>query len=507
MESNVVVIPMLSWDPLAVGAVKWTPDRKPVPCELAYGVELKIVEAMKSEPLMVADKPWEHGELAYTSVMWHDGLYRMYYGVIGGEERLCYAESEDGFEWVKPNLGIIEYQGSSANNICLTGLGSHCGCVFIDPTAKPEERYKNMAFSAWWEDGNGQKLDSDEGLRRFKIKNEAKAGEETLPVSIECAMIGWVSPDGLHWTALPEPVLNEWHDTNNIVTYDETKGKYVGYFRGFYGGRRAVSYGETDDFAHWPPTWLIHGAQIEDGPTTSVYACTYSRYPGNRNLHVMFPTIYRQTEDTMDTELAVSLDGLIWERHVGQPIIPHGAPGSDDEAFNYTGPQLLRCHDGKFRMIFHAGNQFHNEGYEPELRGGNYKGYYAWAEWEEDRLAGICAKEYGQMTVLLPKCGSALLANYRTEDGGWIKFEMIDRVTWPPVQAEGLAGYRFDDMDPMTGDQTKRLIKWGDISDLGSLRGTDAAVRVRMHKATLYAIAIVNGTVPENVTEWRFPVD
>jgi hypothetical protein len=30
-----------------------------------------------------------------------------------------YAESEDGVDWVKPNLGLVEYHGGRENNLLL----------------------------------------------------------------------------------------------------------------------------------------------------------------------------------------------------------------------------------------------------------------------------------------------------------------------------------------------------------------------------------------------------
>jgi len=506
LKNSLIVIPMLSWDPVAVGALAWTDNREPVPCEVPRGVELKVEPAIKSQPFFKADKPWESGGLAWTNVTRHEGLYRMWYGITGEIEYLCYAQSLDGFNWKKPDMGIIEFDGSKANNICYVGNGASHSSVFYDSSAAASESWKCAFFSAWWEGEPGEILSSDEGHHRLQVINEAKEEDAKPPLNLKGMLMGMVSPDGLHWTKLPEPILEEWHDTHNIVTYDESEGKYVGYFRGFYAGRRATSYSETTDFTHWPASRLIHGPQHNDPPDTSIYSNCYCKYPGNKNIHLMFPAMYHQSDDTVDTELAVSLDGTTWVRHIGQPVIELGMPGTDDEAFIYADPQLLRCDDGQFRLIYHAGNQFHNEWYNEALRTHHYESYYAWAEWQEDRLAGIYAKDDGEMTILLPKCGSAILANYRTEEDGWIKFEMIDRVTWPPTPVAGAAGYQFEDMAPMTGDETRQLVKWGELSDLGKFKGTDAAVRVRMHKATLFALAVIDGEMSENVSEMRFPV-
>ena len=32
---------------------------------------------------------------------------------------MCYAESDDGVHWTKPDLGLVEYNGGTRNNICL----------------------------------------------------------------------------------------------------------------------------------------------------------------------------------------------------------------------------------------------------------------------------------------------------------------------------------------------------------------------------------------------------
>jgi len=47
-------------------------------------------------------------------------------------EVTCYAESDDGIHWIKPNLGLYEFHGSKNNNIVWDGIGTHCFVVFKD---------------------------------------------------------------------------------------------------------------------------------------------------------------------------------------------------------------------------------------------------------------------------------------------------------------------------------------------------------------------------------------
>ena len=80
---------------------------------------------------------------------------------------------------------------------------------------------------------------------------------------------------------------------------------------------------------------------------------------------------------------------------------------------------------------------FHNEWYNPTLRGHGAGNSYAWAEWPEDRLAGIHAGGDGEFTTQLQTCGDRLVANYRAAPDGWIRFELVDRLMWPPQQWPG----------------------------------------------------------------------
>ncbi len=73
----------------------------------------------------------DHGHaIMYGSVLHIGGKFRMWYlgmsqtvierGQAPGYWRpMCYAESVDGVNWTKPNLGLVEFNGSKQNNICL----------------------------------------------------------------------------------------------------------------------------------------------------------------------------------------------------------------------------------------------------------------------------------------------------------------------------------------------------------------------------------------------------
>ena len=74
----------------------------------------------KQNPVLVADKPWE-GRMIYvygTVLPGEKGKgYWIWYHSWNHEYRNLYATSKDGLTWEKPDLGIIGYNGSKANNI------------------------------------------------------------------------------------------------------------------------------------------------------------------------------------------------------------------------------------------------------------------------------------------------------------------------------------------------------------------------------------------------------
>jgi hypothetical protein len=66
---------------------------------------------------------------------------------MGDYDYVRYAESDDGHSWRFPSLNQIECKGTKENNIAygppiVDAIGLHGPCVFKDPSAPPEERYK-----------------------------------------------------------------------------------------------------------------------------------------------------------------------------------------------------------------------------------------------------------------------------------------------------------------------------------------------------------------------------
>lgn len=136
----------------------------------------------------------------YGSVIREKGKFRMWYVSVGNEERfnkglprsfpwrVCYAESEDGVKWTKPNLGLVEYDGNRNNNLVL--VDPHIGIlnlkVLFEPNeTNPELRYK-MGAHVWFPKndvrlGTLAPFGSQDGLH-WKLLVDAKPVDAEMPV-------------------------------------------------------------------------------------------------------------------------------------------------------------------------------------------------------------------------------------------------------------------------------------------------------------------------------------
>jgi hypothetical protein len=65
------------------------------------------------------ERTWEADGMTPNHVIHQDGTLKMWYRATGenGVTYVAYAESNDGFTWRRPDLGLVDYCGSKANNL------------------------------------------------------------------------------------------------------------------------------------------------------------------------------------------------------------------------------------------------------------------------------------------------------------------------------------------------------------------------------------------------------
>ena len=212
-EPQPVPTPFIDWYGIWPSHRKEEADGRIWSQEPPRGLKLSIEQAKKSDEFLKKERPWElNSNMRLITLLQEDGRLRLWYSLNRisaiGEGCVCYAESEDGYNWERPNLGLVEYEGSTDNNIVVDGSKNCLHSLFVDPVAPPEERYKAVTPAGqYYRDG---KLDPDIDSKKAKELLIAmdvgglSPEERRQKLSIHQSLKAAVSPDGIQWTELDE---------------------------------------------------------------------------------------------------------------------------------------------------------------------------------------------------------------------------------------------------------------------------------------------------------------
>ncbi len=433
----------------------------------------QVLHDPKNEGIVLKfDKPWEGNFSAYCTVIKDEDKYRMYYRGVreakgdGAENEVtCYAESEDGINWVKPELSLFPQQGFKKTNIVLAKAApvTHNFSPFLDtnPSVKKEEKYK-------------------------AIGGTDKSG-----------LIAYVSADGINWKMLQSgPVFTKGvFDSQNVAFWSESEQMYVCYFRtwskgGFkeYKGYRSVSRTTSKDFVHWTePEYMSFG----DSPMDHLY--THQTSPYFRSPHIYLaigarfmpnrqvvsdeeakilnvdPKYYK---DCSDVVLLSTRGGTDYDRKFMESYIRPGI-GLRNWVSRSNYPVLNIVQTGENEMSLYV-----NEDYAQPTS--HIKRYSL----RLDGFASLKADYYGGevLTKLLTFEGKELELNYSTSSAGSIKVELQD------PEGKAIPGFSLADCEEIIGNETRRVVKWKGNRDLYSLEGESIRMRIVMRDADLYSI-------------------
>lgn len=373
------------------------------------------------EVALTCDQPWEGNTSAYFTVLFDGEKYRAYYRgshydtktrKVTHPEVTCYAESEDGVRWTKPNLGLYEFEGSKDNNIVWNGIGTHCFTPFLDsrPDCPPEAKFKAISR------GRPQ---APKGLYAFQ------------------------SPDGIHWKLMQEkPVItNGAFDSQNLAFWDAEIGKYREYHRSFIGGVRSIVTGVSDDFIHWsdPKPLAYVGA-----PKEHLYTNAILPHPRARHILLGFPTRYFPKRGSqVEPLLMASRDGETFYRYQ-EELIPVTAPQDRmGNRSNYMAWGLTPV-QGNDRLEAVYATEAYYEGKDNRLRRFLFV---------KDRYAAIHSTQRGEaLTKPLLWKGEQLTLNHVTE--GALRVEVQDE------SGEAIAGYALEQCVPLIGDADAAVVRW-----------------------------------------------
>ncbi len=421
----------------------------------ADGVSRKLHSPVKRETVLEREKPWEEGSVSYMGTMKDGDKYRGYYrcrelGHDSGGEITAYQESDDGIHWTKPNLGIMEFDGSKDNNIVWRGPGGNMA-PFKDanPDAKDDERYKAVVRTR--------------------------------------DLLALVSPDGLNWRpAQEDPVSTDGpFDSFNVAFWDPWREEYVAYTRGvagtggtFFGGVRWIRRTTSKDFRNWTP---LEDVDADDTPSEHLYtnACVaYERAPGT---YLMFPSRFVPEREpkpdwpggpgVSDIVFMSSRDGITFDRSFMEAMIRPGLDrGNWHERGLYVDPGMVQTSPTELSM-------YGSEHWRlPTIRVVRYA-------FRMDGFVSINAGYAGGELVTKPFVfdGNELELNYSTSAVGTVKVEVQNADGTPQD------GFTLDDCPEMFADLIDGKVAWDGGADVSSLAGKPVRLRFWLNDADIYA--------------------
>ncbi|QDU78778.1 hypothetical protein Pla110_04820 [Polystyrenella longa] len=446
------------------------------------GVELVMHRPRRDGHILIkADQSWEEGGqiMVYSSVLRENGKTRVWYdlltptgeGPYDHQRRVCYAESEDGLHFVKPELGLHEVNGSKANNVVLPGVIGGCA-VWIDPKADPEHRYKTQT----------------------KVYPSGQFHMHS-------------SPDGLNWTKFSrlEPGPGGW-DTQSIVFWDPAISRYALFTRYWEDNLdparrfRTVRRLESDDLRNWDRQTIVMQPDDQDlathqtstlKPPVDFYGADVFRY---EDVYIMlaqtfwhwYPRAEGPGPSTFDVRLAISRDGKSFER-VGQrsPFLSLGPEGEFDSRFVWAMPDPVRMGD-ELWFYYVGSNRDHDRVVDP-ANGGEHRAGVSRAVLRLDGFVSANAGyEGGEMTTpLIRFTGQSLELNVDTGGGGSVLVELLDE------EGQPLPGYSKNDTVPVIGNSVNMPVSWEGGTDVSELAGRPIRLRFHMQDCQLYAFQFV----------------
>ena len=431
------------------------------------GVHLRLQEPRHGGVAVRFDRPWEQRFAFYTTVLKDGDVYRMYYrGQMSPYRYTCYAESPDGIHWTKPDLGLVEVDGSTENNVIL--LNGLQFCPFIDtrPGVSAGERYK------------------------------ANLRDQLGPRSL----IGYVSADGAHWQQIrPEPIvpfsLPNNFDSQNTMFFSEAEGRYVLYARHMVGGRRATARATSKDFMNWSvQTPMTYSDTGTTAPSQHLYTNQTQAYFRAPHIYISLPGRFqsgrRVLTDAQAARIGVDAsgggagdcsDGVLLTTRAGttrydftfresfvRPGIGHGNWTSRT---NY--PALGVVQTGPHEMSLYVQRSY-----------GQKTAYLERMTLRLDGFASVHAPYEGgrMLTKPLVFSGTRLEINYATSAASGIRVAIQDASGGP------IPGFTLDECVEIIGDEIKRVVRWRGGSDLSKLAGRPIRLELAMKDADLCSI-------------------
>ena len=432
-----------------------------------------------ANPLIIKDRPWEH--LPYFTCSNHvvlrdsqDGLFKCWYEDLidhSGrkyliEARICYAVSEDGLRWEKPELDVHEENGRKTN-VVIGGEGGveqthSCGVIEDRFPPDPSRRYRAIFSHSPPFEGQIRAAHSADGIH-WQLETESVSFGNLGGAMGDASILDY-DPYSRTFitTCRPSRMCSPCLNPRNPMGPTNPGPRYPHDFA--KQNRRRIFQAESPDMVHWSQPHLVlcpddEEDNIDDGFYTMVQ-CEYS------GIYLGFLNVFHRTSNHMDVQLVFSRDRKNWQRaNKRQPWLPLGTPDKWDQGMVTSSSAIIEVGDELF--FYYGGCSCHHdywiwgpregldhpEATDPDL----IRFGLGLARLRKDGFVSFDAGSVREgMLVTRPFSseGESLTINAKCGGNGYIKIEVLDQYD------EIIEGRSKEACDVFTADSTAHNVTW-----------------------------------------------
>jgi len=408
--------------------------------------------------------------MPFSDGVWYDpkdSTYKMWY--LGGYGNMVsYATSPDGINWTKP--AFSDAVVANSNMVLQVGGTRDSATEWMDLNDIPSRKFK--AFASY-------------------------------PVASQDRQeLVWVSPDGIHWTAQTQYIINlPWAGDRSTVFYNPFRNVWVNSARdnatlpavgSFPSHRSRVrDYAESHDLSSWTPAkpsvdtnnfWI--GPDINDPP----YTVTSSTNPDLYNLDAvayesvmvgLFSWFYNDQE-LVELGVGFSRDGYHWVRPT-RGAGPSAFIPASNQMGTWNGYNTQSAGGGFLivgdQLLFY----FSGRNYTHDVTSG--QAYTGLATLRRDGFYSMDAgATEGQLTSRpVQFSGSHFFVNVQ-DPGGVLYVEILDAAS-----GQVIAPYSRANCSPISVDKTLQEVTWNGATALSALAGRSVQFRFYLTNGELYS--------------------
>ncbi|SMG23469.1 hypothetical protein SAMN05661096_01384 [Marivirga sericea] len=279
-------------------------------------------------PLISASNPWENGLIGYCMVLKSDeNFWQMWYESFAPtanddyKSYLCYATSKNGINWEKPKLGLVNFEGSSENNIILSGQetnGIHGPFIY-----------------------------KENGIYHL-IVNQIIVDNDSPKYSIAVAY----SENGVNWSKFSK-IYDGYSDTQNVLlNFNDQKKLFVRKWIGEIStGERAVGISRINRFSSlfFEQAELAYRNNFEE----DVYTNGAIKYD---NLILCLTSIFNKSKGDIYLGLAYSRNGNTFYKYNNKIDWKQSQNSWDNKAI-YASPSLVKSDNDSTYFLYYSGTE------------------------------------------------------------------------------------------------------------------------------------------------------